>query len=87
MHGGCLFIHDLIRRKYDGLGRADITPRTKLGVSSHEDYDGFFRKFDFPAFSEDTENAEGAAGTEPAFCYFFEMLDAVDDVSLCVLFW
>lgn len=67
------------------FGCADFAPGTEFGVCSFEDCVGFFWKFDFPAFGEHAENAEGAAGAEPAFCNLFEVLDAVDDVTFRVL--
>jgi len=69
-----------------GFRRADFVPGAEFGVGALEHGVGFFWELDFPAFGENAEDAEGAAGAEPAFGDLFEMLDAVDNIALCVLF-
>lgn len=65
---------------------ANFAPRTEFGVCSLEDCVGFFWEFNFPALGEYAEDAECAACAEPAFCYLFQVLHAMDNVSLRILF-
>lgn len=65
---------------------ANVGPWAELLVCAGEDCGGFFGKFDFPALDEDVEDAQGSASAEPAFSYFFEVFDAMDDISFGVLF-
>jgi hypothetical protein len=68
-----------------GFRRRDLIVVTELSVCAGEHCGGVFGQLYFPTLGEDAEDAKGAAGAEPAFCYFLKVLDAVDDVSPSVL--
>ena len=68
-----------------GFGRADFVVGPEFGVGAREDDGGFFGEVNTPFFGEHAEDSERAACAEPTFCYLFEVLDAVDDVSPSVL--
>ena len=67
------------------LRRADLRIGTESRVCARKHVGRFFRERDVPFCGKHAEDAEGAARAEPAFCYLFEMLDAVYDVSTGVL--
>jgi hypothetical protein len=63
----------------------DLVPGTVFGIGPGQYCGSFFWQLDFPTIGQNAENAEGPAGTEPAFSYFLKVLDAMYNVALRIL--
>lgn len=59
----------------------------KFQVGAHQCLDRRFRKIYIPPSRYRVEDTEGSSGANPAVCYFFKVVQAVDDVPHGVLVW